>query len=124
CSREGQAETVNGRYVRISSTSFRLGGQTFNLCTKAANPARPVPTSAPSSGGWFGEEYQQCQGPTVDMIQCVNGLRDHWDDRLNASYRRVMEAESEPQKSRLRDAQRKWIVYRDANCAYYAGGQG
>lgn len=36
CGREGQISTVNGRYVRISSTSFQLGKQTFSLCTGEA----------------------------------------------------------------------------------------
>lgn len=36
CGREGQATTVNGRYVRISSTSFRLGKETFSLCAAEA----------------------------------------------------------------------------------------
>lgn len=39
CGREGKADTVNGRYVRLSSTSFRLGQRTFSLCgTDAASP--------------------------------------------------------------------------------------
>lgn len=32
CGREGQTSVVNGRYVRISPTSFRLGQETFSLC--------------------------------------------------------------------------------------------
>jgi len=124
CDGEGHAETVNGRYVRISSTAFRLGGQTFRLCTAGAQVATPAPTSAISSGDWSAQVGQECAGTTVDMMQCVNRLRDQWDRRLNAAYRRVTDAESDPQKSALRNAQRKWISYRDANCAYYAGGQG
>lgn len=126
CGREGQMDTVNGRYVRVSPTSFRLGGQTFSLCTAEANAATPAAsyTASTSDDGWYGAEYQRCDGSTVDMIQCVNGLRDKWDDRLNAAYQQVMAAESEPQKSALRDAQRRWIAFRDANCLYYAGGQG
>lgn len=126
CAAEGQTETVNGRYVRVSSTSFRLGGQTFSLCESGsgAASAASVISGSPDSGGWYGEEYQRCDGSTVDTIQCVNGLRDEWDARLNAAYREVMSSEDEPQKSALRDAQRQWIAYRDANCAYYAGGQG
>jgi hypothetical protein len=32
CGREGQTSVVNGRYVRISPTSFRLGQKSFSLC--------------------------------------------------------------------------------------------
>lgn len=127
CASEGETEVVNGRYTRVSATSFRLGRETFSLCgSEAAAATSPAIASGSSSSGgdWYGEEYQRCEGTTVDTIQCVNGLRDEWDARLNAAYREAMGSEDEPQKSALRDAQRKWITYRDANCAYYAGGQG
>lgn len=125
CASEGETDVVNGRYTRISSTSFRLGGQTFSLCGSgaAAAPARTVASDA-STGDWYGGEVQNCDGSTVDMIECVNGLRDKWDGRLNAAYRQVMNTETAAQKTALRDAQRQWIAYRDANCAYYAGGEG
>lgn len=130
CSAEGQAQTVNGRYVRLSPTSFGLGRETFNLCSSnaRATTSAPIHMEAPAvselSDRWYGSEYQNCDGSTVDMIECVNGLRDKWDDRLNAAYRQIMEAESSSRKTALRNAQRQWIAYRDANCAYYAGGQG
>lgn len=86
-----------------------------------------APAHAPASDAhehWYGGEYQNCAGSTVDIIQCANGLRDKWDDRLNAAYRQVMESETTAQRTALRDAQRRWIAYRDANCAYYLGGEG
>jgi uncharacterized protein YecT (DUF1311 family) len=73
---------------------------------------------------WYGGEYQSCDGSTVDIIECVNSLRDRWDDRLNVAYRNVMDAESATRGKELRDVQRRWIAYRDANCSYYAGGEG
>lgn len=130
CSAEGETETVNGRYVRLSPTSFSLGRKSFNLCSSSAGSATSAQIAdepAAISGlpdSWYGSEYQSCDGSTVDMIQCVNSLRDRWDDRLNAAYRKVMDAEDDAQRSALRAAQRQWIAYRDANCAYYAGGQG
>lgn len=127
CAGEGNSYEVNGRYTRISDTSFRLGDETFSLCgsgVAAAHTPTVLSNASNSSADWYGDEYQRCEGTTVDTIQCVNGLRDEWDARLNAAYRQVMESEGKLQKSALRDAQRKWIAYRDANCAYYAGGQG
>jgi|JRYL01.1.fsa_nt_gb hypothetical protein len=32
CRGEEMTETVNGRYTRVTPTSFRLGGSTFSLC--------------------------------------------------------------------------------------------
>lgn len=73
---------------------------------------------------WYGGEYQDCDGSTADMVECVNGLRDRWDGRLNAAYRQVSDGETAARRTELRDVQRQWIAYRDANCAYYAGGEG
>lgn len=123
CASEGQTETVNGRYMKLSATSFRLGGQTFRQCSSRAS-AKQNPQPARSSGGSRVDETQQCDGTTTDMVQCINGLRDRWDRRLNAAYKKVMDAESAAQKAALRSAQRQWIAYRDANCTYYAGGEG
>lgn len=44
CGREGQADTVNGRYVRLSPTSFRLGQRTFSLCGTDAAPPQTAST--------------------------------------------------------------------------------
>lgn len=123
CASEGETEIVNGRYVRVSATSFRLGGQAFSLCTAGSAAAAEGPSSG-TSDRWYGGEYRNCDGSTIDIIDCVFGLRDRWDGRLNAAYRQVMNVETQGQKAALRDAQRKWITYRDANCAYYAGGEG
>src|SRR5690606_4954811 len=123
CASEGETETVNGRYVRVSATSFRLRGDTFSLCAPGSAAAAASPATG-ASDDWYGGEYRSCDGSTLDIIDCVYGLRDKWDGRLNAAYRQVMNGETERQKTALRDAQRKWITYRDANCAYYAGGEG
>ena len=40
CNREGEIATVNGRYARLSPTSFRLGRRTFSLCEAGAPAAR------------------------------------------------------------------------------------
>ena len=123
CASEGNTEIVNGRYVRISATSFRLGGKPFSLCMAGSTAAAGSPVTS-ASESWYSGEYQTCDGSTLDIIDCVYGLRDKWDGRLNAAYRQIMNGETERQKKALRDAQRKWIAYRDANCAYYAGGEG
>ena len=74
--------------------------------------------------GGDGAEYQNCDGSTVDMIECVNGFTERWDDRLNSAYREVSGTLKADRKTELRDVQRLWIGYRGANCAYYAGGEG
>ena len=45
----------------------------------------------------------------------------HLDNKLNASYKNIMSLLASEQKSKLRDAQRLWIKYRDAACDFEAG---
>jgi uncharacterized protein YecT (DUF1311 family) len=84
-----------------------------------------------SSSAWadatrFGDEYEPCgqKNCTVEIVDCVGALTAAWDRRLNNAYRKLM-GETEPSsRERLRAAQRLWIQYRDANCAWYGGGEG
>lgn len=123
CASEGEIDIVNGRYVRVSATSFQLRGKTFSLCPTGSTAA--TEDAAPDdSSDWYGGEYQNCDGSTIDILDCVDGLRNKWDGRLNAAYGQIMNAQTAEQQTALRDAQRKWIAYRDANCAFYAGGEG
>lgn len=99
---------------------------TWVLCA-ATISAVITPSQLKASGAldhWYGGEYQSCDGSTVDVIECVNSLHDSWDARLNVAYRNVIDAESATRGMELRDVQRSWIAYRDANCSYYAGGEG
>lgn len=75
---------------------------------------------------------------TVGMTMCLDGEARWWDARLNAAYRAVMAAETAADAegfagapsaaTALRDAQRAWIAWRDAACAYaraqWGGGTG
>src|SRR5690606_2044128 len=45
CASEGEIDIVNGRYVRVSASSFRLGGETFSLCTAGSSAAAADPAS-------------------------------------------------------------------------------
>lgn len=73
--------------------------------------------------------YEACPenlGSTQDMFECSDAGLRFWDSRLNANYRELMgvyraedalDSESPYQLAPLlRDAQRAWIAYRDANC--------
>lgn len=78
---------------------------------------------------------------TVGMVSCMGQELDQWDAMLNASYAALI-AQSEksdrelaelgsaadPSEPVLRDAQRKWLAWRDAECRFAAlqfqGGTG
>ena len=93
-------------------------------------------------GGWrdcIGVAANACMeatpggGSTVGMTGCVAREADWWDARLNAEYQALMTRERAaddewqpipgllPRPSgaeTLRTAQRAWIAWRDATCAY------
>ncbi len=79
-----------------------------------------------------GKSYAACMGKaggaTFAMQDCIGAELALQDKRLNTAYSALMTSKSliEKRKAQLRDVQRKWIVFRDANCAFYAdpaGGQ-
>ncbi len=77
------------------------------------------------SGEWYGPEYATCSDKsTTGIVDCTAALTKTWDGRLNKAYKALIAQEEGDQKQALRDVQRLWIKYRDANCGFYAGGQG
>ena len=71
-------------------------------------------------------ESEDCSGAnsTMEIVQCLSRLAAAWDRRLNAAYREQMSTLEPPRAELLRTAQRLWIQYRDANCEWYAAGEG
>jgi uncharacterized protein YecT (DUF1311 family) len=72
-----------------------------------------------------GNPDKDCDGSTQEMVECLAVQTAQWDKRLNVAYDRGLKnAVSDRQRDQLRAAQRLWIQYRDANCLYYALGEG
>jgi uncharacterized protein YecT (DUF1311 family) len=76
------------------------------------------------------KQYTTCMdkanGANPDMIDCIMAEAKQQDARLNENYKRLMSKLSEERKKTLLEAQRAWIRFRDANCAFWddpAGGQ-
>jgi len=65
-----------------------------------------------------------CDDGTLQMIECIEGKTKLWDKRMNAAYQDALKDAEPAQREQLRAAQRLWLQYRDANCAYYQLGQG
>jgi uncharacterized protein YecT (DUF1311 family) len=61
---------------------------------------------------------------TVDIVECLATQAAVWERRLNTAYQKLMEDLPAPRRDRLRSAQRLWLQFRDANCAYFASGSG
>ena len=73
----------------------------------------------------YGPDYEQCnQDATVDIVDCVDRHAKRWDAELNRAYKALMSRAEESQRAPLKAAQRSWINYRDANCAFYGSASG
>jgi uncharacterized protein YecT (DUF1311 family) len=74
------------------------------------------------------ESYAAClnkaSGVTSAMQDCISDELKHQDRRLNTAYQELMQSVSDQRRAQLRDAQRKWIDFRDANCRFYFDPQG
>lgn len=57
---------------------------------------------------------------TSGMIRCYDEERAVWDARLDAAYAALQGGLPDVAVTALRDAQRAWIVLRDADCAFRA----
>lgn len=58
---------------------------------------------------------------TVDMVECAGESYERWDRELNLQYKRLMAVLSPEGQEALRESQRKWIAFRDAEFAFIDG---
>jgi uncharacterized protein YecT (DUF1311 family) len=69
---------------------------------------------------------QDCANPTdqATMNACAEAAFQETDAELNQTYQRIVAllADDPDTKAALRDAQRAWITFRDADCAFSASG--
>jgi uncharacterized protein YecT (DUF1311 family) len=72
-----------------------------------------------------------CAGTTYDESVCLSKIRKQTDANLNTAYQKAMKSAAhygEKDIQNLKDAERKWIAYRDAACEaeynLWGGGSG
>ena len=116
-------ETVIGRYARpipfLSKEETMIFKKTFLAACLLLLFAQPV---FPVDDG-LSKQYSACMaksaGITPEENDCARAERERQDVRLNKAYKQLMAQLSESRKKQLREAQRLWIKYRDANCDFY-----
>ena len=73
-------------------------------------------------------EYGTCmdksEGVTSKMMDCIGTETTRQDARLNKVYQELMAQLDAANKTRLRDAQKAWITFRDANVSFYSDPNG
>lgn len=84
---------------------------------------------APACIGAAAKQCQQAPGgdTTLGIAECVMGEHAAWDAALNREYKAARAAfQDDPAADSLLAAQRAWIAWRDAECAFqydrYGGG--
>lgn len=65
----------------------------------------------------YGACMDEAGGVTMNMLDCMGSETEQQDARLNQNYKAAMQALTPAQQTQLRDAQRLWIKFRDADCA-------
>ena len=70
------------------------------------------------------DKGENCDGDTLQIIECMERQRQYWDGKLTAAYQQALKDAEPAQRDLLRAAERAWIKYRDTNCDYYAAGEG
>ncbi len=66
-------------------------------------------------------QSERCDGNTPEMVACLTKSLKAVEAELNVEYRKALKIASDPYHrsndvQNLRDAERKWIAYRDAIC--------
>jgi uncharacterized protein YecT (DUF1311 family) len=86
-----------------------------------AVPALAVVVALPARAEMFGPGFQPCgkKTSTVEVVDCVQAKTNVADQRLNAAYKALQAQIDANQRQPLLAAQRLWVQYRDANCAFY-----
>ena len=79
---------------------------------------------ASACAGEQGDPEPGCDGNTYQMVECLKARTAQWDKRLNTGYQQALKDAQPAQRDQLRNAQRLWVQYRDANCLYYGLGEG
>ncbi len=58
------------------------------------------------------------------MLDCIVDETMRQDKQLNAVYKQLLGTVSAARQKDLREAQRAWIKFRDANCDFYYDSEG
>ncbi|GAB5469215.1 MAG: hypothetical protein Kilf2KO_22450 [Rhodospirillales bacterium] len=90
-----------------------------------------APSVSADEGKAADKAYQACldrADTTTAQLGCIDRAYKAWDKILNANYKAAMASLDHDNKKLLRQAQRDWLAYRDADRAFRGGswsqGQG
>jgi uncharacterized protein YecT (DUF1311 family) len=84
----------------------------FLLCISNSAFAQEEPTPHPIDI-WLQQSLEK-DYTTMGMREAMNTAREKWDQEMNQIYIRLMSRLNKEQKASLRESQRAWLKFRDA----------
>ena len=85
-------------------------------------PSFPLPAWAAAQEEAFSAAFSRCMdasgGVTVAMRDCYAAETERQDQRLNVVYSQLRRQLAPSARAKLLQAQRAWLAYRKAECAY------
>jgi uncharacterized protein YecT (DUF1311 family) len=102
-----------------------MGGNLMQRPFLLIIPALVLLASA-AAAEMFGEDYSPCgdRSNTADIVDCIEAKTKVWDERLNKAYKDLPQRLDAGQLGPLKEAQRLWLKFRDANCGFYDSQEG
>ena len=94
-------------------TSFAAGALLLAVCGNASAADNPALAKCLASAN-----------STAAMVSCNTKETKMQDTRLNKAYRVALSMQDGERQQQLREVQRLWIKYRDANCAFVGSATG
>ena len=83
----------------------------------------PILVIAKDNDLGLSKQFETCMdksgGNTSGMVECLSAEAKKQDVRLNKAYKEVLAQLTPARAIQLKEAQRAWLKFHDANCAYY-----
>lgn len=101
---EGTPYLIINKYSNINSNIVTEDAVTYKMHQISAN---------------YNECHNKFDGYLSTILPCYEVTLKDWDIALNLAYKEMMAISNKEQKDILRDAQRKWIMFRDSEIKLY-----
>jgi uncharacterized protein YecT (DUF1311 family) len=97
-------------FAALSLISIPVLAQTVGGTAQSPSPA---PATAPGSEG---DEICAAANTQMEINECFGAAYKKADTEMNGLYARILKKLTSDNQANLRNAQRDWLKYRDANC--------
>lgn len=118
---------VNGQGIDLAYVYIEKNGKWVNLAMELGLKVSQVPKYLPAlkkhapkekrNAIDINEILEECiekDSSTAGMTNCTYKAYEQWDDELNKVYKQLRDVLNPEAKNKLKEAQTKWIKYRDS----------